>query len=166
MGLTGAKPFKTPLEVKVKLTTLEFDQHVDSDALLDDPGEYQRMVGRLLYLTIIRPDIAFVVQRPSQFMRSSKMSHMHATLVPIIDSISGYLLKFRDSILSWKSKKQSTIFRSSTEAEYNNLASTVTEVVWVSNLLTELVVRHTTPVPMLCDNKFAIQIATKPVFHE
>lgn len=80
MGLTGAKPFKTPLEVKVKLTTLEFDQHVDSDALLDDPGEYQRMVGRLLYLTIIRPDIAFVVQRPSQFMRSSKMSHMHATV--------------------------------------------------------------------------------------
>ena len=48
LGFTGAKPFQTPLEVNKKLTSFEFDQHMqdDTDHLLSDPGEYQRLIGR------------------------------------------------------------------------------------------------------------------------
>ncbi|XP_047264682.1 uncharacterized mitochondrial protein AtMg00810-like [Capsicum annuum] len=66
-GLSGSKPAGTPVEVNQKLTTSEFDtyfMHAD-DPVLTHPEEYQRLTGRLLYLTIARLDIAFVVQNLS-----------------------------------------------------------------------------------------------------
>nr|XP_016515901.1 PREDICTED: uncharacterized mitochondrial protein AtMg00810-like [Nicotiana tabacum] len=83
-GLGGAKPVSTPLEVHQKLTLVEFDEATktkdDEDIILTDAEPYQRLVGRLLYLTITRPDIAFVVQVLIQFMHKPKRSHMNATL--------------------------------------------------------------------------------------
>uniref|UniRef100_A0A3Q7HXW2 Reverse transcriptase Ty1/copia-type domain-containing protein n=1 Tax=Solanum lycopersicum TaxID=4081 RepID=A0A3Q7HXW2_SOLLC len=80
--MSGSKPCATPVEVKQKLTTSEFDDHfkLDNGNVLLDSGEYQRLVGRLLYLTITRPDIAFAVQILSQFMHVPKSSHMEAAL--------------------------------------------------------------------------------------
>lgn len=61
---------------------MEFDQdcegHID-DELLIDPRSYQKLVGKLMYLTITRPDISFTIQNLSQFMRNPKKSHMEAT---------------------------------------------------------------------------------------
>lgn len=88
-GMTGYKPFDTPMEQHSKLTTLEFDKQIEttcSDPLLSDPSSFQRLVGRLIYLTITRPDICFAVQTLSQFMQSPKQSHMNAAL-----RILGYL---------------------------------------------------------------------------
>ena len=81
-------------------------------------------------------------------------------------SVTGYLIKFGSSPVSWKSKKQSTISRSSAEAEYRSLASTVAEIVWLVGLLTALNVKIPLPVPLHCDSKSAIQIASNPIFHE
>ncbi|XP_060182786.1 uncharacterized mitochondrial protein AtMg00240-like [Lycium barbarum] len=82
MGLTGAKPAGSPLELNSKLTTAVFDQHFGhvTDPMLDDPTSYQRLIGQLLYLTNTRPDIAFAVQVLSQFMQSPKASYMATTL--------------------------------------------------------------------------------------
>lgn len=80
-GMTGCKPFDTPMEQHLKLTTLEYDQlnqTTGSDPLLVDPLSYQRLVGRLIYLTITRPDICFAIQNLSQFMQSPKQSHVAA----------------------------------------------------------------------------------------
>ena len=46
--------------------------------MLNDPGPYQRLVGRLLYLTVTRADISFAIQNLSQFMHSPKQSHVEA----------------------------------------------------------------------------------------
>lgn len=46
--------------------------------LLNDAGEYRRLIGKLLYLTITRPDIYFIVNRLSQFVASPRNSHMQA----------------------------------------------------------------------------------------
>ncbi|XP_070036881.1 uncharacterized mitochondrial protein AtMg00810-like [Nicotiana tomentosiformis] len=58
-GLSGCKPVATPMELNHKLTTVNYDNHVDrtDDAQLEEVGAYQRLVGKLLYLTITRLDI-------------------------------------------------------------------------------------------------------------
>lgn len=70
MGLAGSKPVHALMEKNLKLTTTEFDDHIAStgDSVLSNPGTYQRLMGKLLYLTITRPDISFAVQYLSQFM--------------------------------------------------------------------------------------------------
>lgn len=119
--------------------------------MYEDVSKYQRMVGKLLYLTITRPDIAFAVQLLSQFMQRPKLSHWKAALRVIryiklepgkglfmssnqrpqlngycdVDwatcpsarrYVTGFVLKFGDSPISWKSQKQHTVSRSSTKA--------------------------------------------------
>uniref|UniRef100_A0A3Q7I7W9 Retrotransposon Copia-like N-terminal domain-containing protein n=1 Tax=Solanum lycopersicum TaxID=4081 RepID=A0A3Q7I7W9_SOLLC len=183
LGLSGAKPANSPLELHEKLTSTELDCLIDTkdDHLLIDISSYQRLIGRLLYLTHTRPDISFAVQTLSQFMHSPKLSHMAAatrvvrylkkspglgiflssdcdsTLTAFCDadwascsntrrSVTGYMIKFGSSPVSWKSKKQSTISRSSAEAEYRSLASTVAEIVWLVGLFTALNVKIPLPV--------------------
>ena len=82
-GLTGAKPASTPMETNLRLTSLEHDQAnvYSTDVVLHDITSYQRLVGKLLYATITRPDISYAVQTLSQFMQSPKKSHMEATTI-------------------------------------------------------------------------------------
>ena len=81
-------------------------------------------------------------------------------------SVTGFVLKFGDSLISWKSKKQNIVSRSSAEAEYRSLATLTAEIVWVNNLFHELEVKLRGPATIFCDSKAAIQIAANPVFHE
>lgn len=81
-------------------------------------------------------------------------------------SRTGYLLHLGGAPISWKTKKQSVVSRSSAEAEYRSMASTVSEVLWVRWLLQELNVPQTGPTPVFCDNQAARHIAINPVFHE
>ncbi|KAL2923679.1 Retrovirus-related Pol polyprotein from transposon TNT 1-94 [Bienertia sinuspersici] len=81
-------------------------------------------------------------------------------------SITGYVLLLGKSPISWKSKKQTTISRSSSEAEYRAMASAAAEVAWVVRLLEELDIHHLKPVTLHCDNQSALYIAKNPVFHE
>lgn len=64
---------------------MEYDTCMKGDnALVDknlkDPSIYQRLVGKLLYLTMTRPDLEFEIQVLSQFMHCPKASHMEVTL--------------------------------------------------------------------------------------
>ncbi|XP_019224179.1 PREDICTED: uncharacterized protein LOC109205873 [Nicotiana attenuata] len=82
-GLSGSKPKKTPMEQNLKLASTKLDKIVNEnvdDTILEDKSLFQRLVGKLLYLTITRPDIAYVVQSLSQFMHAPKKSHYEATL--------------------------------------------------------------------------------------
>ncbi|XP_075073941.1 uncharacterized protein LOC142161877 [Nicotiana tabacum] len=79
MGLSGAKPIGIPLEANVKLTSEEYDMFIHNqssleaeDKLLADARKYQRLIGKLLYLTMTRVDIAYVVQVLSQYMHKPK----------------------------------------------------------------------------------------------
>ena len=78
-GLAGAQPVFTPLECNIKLTSVTYNTSSD-DPIFLDISRYQRMIGKLLYLTNTRPDIAFAVQNLSQFMQQPKHSHWNAAL--------------------------------------------------------------------------------------
>ncbi|CAN4127224.1 unnamed protein product [Withania somnifera] len=147
-GLSGAKPISKPLESTLRLTLVEYDRVTGSngDPIVQDIGCYQKLVGKLIYATITRPDISHIVLTLSQFMQSPKKSHWEAairvvrylkgTVVRVLRSepitkltcwcysdwasypntrrsITGYVVKFGDSLVSWKSKKLHTVSRSS-----------------------------------------------------
>ncbi|XP_019085751.1 PREDICTED: uncharacterized protein LOC109126539 [Camelina sativa] len=67
-------------------------------------------------------------------------------------STNGYIVYLGQHPISWSSKKQRSIAKSSTEAEYQSVATTSTELNWICSLLKELGVSFTTPPVIYCDN--------------
>ena len=72
-GLLGSKPIETPMDPNVKL-------YEDQEELLSNPKRYHRLVGKLNYLTITRPDISFVVSVLSQHMKDPLLPHWEAII--------------------------------------------------------------------------------------
>lgn len=68
----GATPVLFPMDPNIKLSRSDGE-------LTSDPSNYRHLVGRLVYLTITRPDLSFSVQMLSQFMDSPHKPHMDAT---------------------------------------------------------------------------------------
>jgi len=203
VGLSGAKTTGTPMDVNVKLTSKQYDDQTgqNQNEPLADQSAYQKLIGKLLYLNMTRPDISFSVQTLSQFLHQPKKSHMDATLrvvkyikrqpgqgillsskcsneiIAYCDadwaacpltrkSVTGYVIKLGESVVSWKAKKQTVVSRSSAEAEYRSLASTVAELVWLVGMLKELKAEVQLPVQVYSDSKSAILLASNPVYHE
>lgn len=81
-------------------------------------------------------------------------------------SISGYCFFLGDSLITWRSKKQSTVARSSSEAEYRALAAATCEMQWLHFLLADLQIPCVKQAVLYCDNQSALHIAANPVFHE
>jgi hypothetical protein len=80
-------------------------------------------------------------------------------------STTGYLLYLGDTPISWSSRKQRSVARSSTEAEYKALADTASELLWVLSLFTELGHTPTAGPVIYCDNLGATHLSANPVFH-
>ena len=66
---------------------------------------------------------------------------------------------------SWKSGKQRTVARSSTEAEYKALADGTAKVIWLQYLLTDLQVPLVSAPTIWCDNLGATYLSANPIFH-
>ena len=165
-GLLGAKPAVFPIETNHKLA-------LATGPPLDDATRYRRLIGRLIYLTITRPELCYAVHILSQFMQEPKEQHMEAArrvlrylkgvpgqglllrsntalqvhafcdadcgACPLTRrSLSGYYITIGGSPISWKTKKQSTVSRSSAEAEYRAMANVTSELIWLKSLLASL----------------------------
>lgn len=79
-------------------------------------------------------------------------------------STSGACVFLGPNLISWWSKKQRLVARSSAEAEYRSMAQLAAEILWVQSLLQELKCRLLTPT-ILCDNLSTVTLAHNPVLH-
>ncbi|KAJ0937235.1 putative RNA-directed DNA polymerase [Helianthus annuus] len=196
-GYLGCKPVGTPIELS---HVINKDLEDKQEVLVEITG-YQKLIGKLIYLSLTRPDICYAVQFLSQYMHRPCESHLKVALrllrylklspgkgllfkkdecfdltcyadsdwgkcLSTRKSVTGYCVFLGHNLVSWKSKKQSTVSRSSGEAEYRAMCSATCELVWVVNLLSELQVCCKTPVQLFCDSSAAMSIAANPVFHE
>ncbi|KAI3913119.1 hypothetical protein MKW98_007135 [Papaver atlanticum] len=133
-GLTDSKIAETPLELNAKL-------NLTDGTVLSNPTMYRQLVGSLNYLTITRPYISYVVHIVSQFMSAPHL-RLHAYTdsdwagdVTDRHSTAGYCLFLGNSLISWRSKKQSVVSRSSAEDEYRAMAHATSEISWLRWLL-------------------------------
>ncbi|XP_073219751.1 uncharacterized protein [Cicer arietinum] len=165
-GKTACRPASTPVDPNIKLGSAEEDIVVDKEMS-------QRLVGRLIYLSHTRPDIAFVVSLVSQFMHQPKEAHLQVALrivqylkgTPgrgilfkrnksvsleaytdadyagsVVDrrSTTGYCTFLAGNLVTWNSKKQSVVARSSAEAEFRAMAHGICELLWLKIILEDL----------------------------
>jgi len=72
---------------------------------------------------------------------------------------------FGQTPISWKSSKQCTVVRSSTEAKYKALADGTAEVIWLQYLLTDLQIPSASAPIIWCDNLGATYLSANLVFH-
>ncbi|KAJ0528553.1 putative RNA-directed DNA polymerase [Helianthus annuus] len=196
-GYLACKPINTPIEQSYVVTA----KVSKSQSVLKNVTGFQKLIGKLIYLSLTRPDISYAVQFLSQFMHSPTDVHLQIALrllrylksgpgcgllfkrsdrldlVGYVDSdwakclstrksVTGYCVYLGSSLVSWKSKKQSTVSRSTGEAEYRAMCSATCEIMWLLNLLREVGVNCGLPVKLYCDSKAAMSIAANPVFHE
>ncbi|KAM3196178.1 hypothetical protein ACQJBY_072052 [Aegilops geniculata] len=80
-------------------------------------------------------------------------------------STSGYAVYLGDALVSWSSKRQATVSRSSAEAEYRAVANAVAESCWIRQLLDELATPLRKASVVFCDNISSVYMAANPVHH-
>ncbi|KAL0406178.1 UNVERIFIED_CONTAM: Retrovirus-related Pol polyprotein from transposon RE2 [Sesamum latifolium] len=78
-------------------------------------------------------------------------------------SLTGFCVFLGDALISWKTKKQSIVSRSTAEAEYRSLAATVCELKWLSYILSDLGISVPLPIQLFCDNQAVLHIMANSV---
>jgi hypothetical protein len=80
-------------------------------------------------------------------------------------STGGFAVYVGSNLIFWSARKQATVSRPSTEAEYKALANAAAEVMWVQKLLDELKISRPLAGRLWCDNIGAMYLSTNPMFH-
>jgi hypothetical protein len=193
-GLLGSKPANTPLDTSIKLYNDSAMPYADISRYRRLVGKLlylnttqpditfatQQLSQFMHAPTVTHYNAAcrvirYLKNNPGQgifFDRASDLQllgYSDADWAGCVDtrrSVSGHCFFIGTSLISWRAKKQATISRSSSEAEYRALSSATCELQWLLYLFNDLKIKCIRPPVLYCDNQSAIHIASNPVFHE
>jgi hypothetical protein len=110
-------------------------------------------------------NIGITFQRSSSTLLSAFSDADWAGSLEDRRSTGGFAIFVGSNLVSWSARKQETVSRSSTEAEYKALANATAELIWVEALLCELGVQLKKKPCLWCDNLGATYLSANPVFH-
>jgi len=192
-GMLGCKPTNTPMEQ---------NKHWSREAVgLVDKERYQKLVGKLIYLSHTRPDITYAVGIVSQHMQNPNEEHNEAVIrilrylkgtpglglqfckhnersIEVFTdaswageltdrrSTSDYCTFVYENLVTWRSRKQPVVARSSAESEYRAISLGICEGIWLKRLLQELQIEHQKSIKLWSDSQSAISIVRNPVHHD
>lgn len=157
-----------------------------------DIHNYCSIVGKLIFLTTTKPDIAYAVSSVSRYMSNPQAAHLNVVkhilcylqktsdyglfnqcsqnnkVEGFIDSdwascpetrrsTGGYLFTLSGAAITWQSKRQLTVARSSMESEYVALSNGAQEAVWLGRLLREIGAPDSQTPPELQQRGYALQ---------
>ncbi|CAM8896087.1 unnamed protein product [Rhodiola kirilowii] len=114
---------------------------------LKDGERYRCLVGRLIYLAVT-------------------CDSDWASCPLTRRSLAGWFVLLSLSPVSWKTKEQHTVSRSSTEAEYRSIATLTCELKWLQQILRDLGVEHKQSMRVFCDSHAVGSVTQNPVFHK
>jgi hypothetical protein len=169
-GMKDAKRAKTPMGT---------DGHVDLNkgGKFVDQKAYQSMIGSLLYLCASRPDIILSACMCARYQSDPMECHLvvvkrilrysdsyYAGCKVDRKSTSGMCQFLGRSLVSWSSKKQTSIALSTAEAEYVAAGQCCAQLLWMRQNLRDFGY-NLSKVPLLCDNESAICMADNSVEH-
>ncbi|RVW39384.1 Retrovirus-related Pol polyprotein from transposon RE1 [Vitis vinifera] len=160
-GMLDCKPVDTPMDPNVKL--------------IPGQGEPLGDLRRYRHWDAVIRILRYIKSTPGQGVLYENRGHTQVVGYTDSDwagsptgrrSTSGYCVFIEGNLISWKSKKQDVVARSSAEAEYRAMALATCELIWLKHLLRELRFGKDEQMKLICDNQAALHIASNPVFHE
>ncbi|RVW28219.1 Retrovirus-related Pol polyprotein from transposon RE1 [Vitis vinifera] len=164
-GMLGCKPIDTPMDSQKKLG-IEKEMSAVSQFMHSPTEEHMEAVYRILRYLKMTPGKGLFFRKTEN--RDIEVYSDADWAGNIIDrrSTSGYCSFVWGNLVTWRSKKQSVVARSSAEVEYRALTHGICEGIWIKRVLSELGQTSSSPILMMCDNQAAISIAKNPVHHD
>ncbi|KAM6574493.1 hypothetical protein CsatA_022820 [Cannabis sativa] len=132
--LQGAKPQSTPMNSGLRLSNYGSDP-------VEDPSAYRSLNPFQSHVVAVKRIICYLAGTTDYGLHIKISPHLRLEAYCDADwaadpddrrSTTGYCIFWGENLISWQSKKQNTISRSSTEAEFRSLASVVTEISWLN----------------------------------
>ncbi|XP_061363749.1 uncharacterized mitochondrial protein AtMg00810-like [Gastrolobium bilobum] len=193
-GLLGARPASTPIEPTLRMCQDQGEIYDDPAVYRRLIGRLLYLANTRPDISFTVQQLSQFMARPMKahynaacrvlrYLKGSPAkglfspSQNHLTLTGFADadwatcpdtrrSTTGFCTFPGSALVSWKSKKQTTVSRSSAEAEYRALATLTCELQWLTYLLHDLHVDTPGPAMVYCDNQAAVHLARNPSFHE
>nr|XP_020153304.1 uncharacterized mitochondrial protein AtMg00810-like [Aegilops tauschii subsp. strangulata] len=192
-GMLNCKPVPTPIDTKAKVSALDGSPAPDAAFYRSIVGALQYLTLTRPDLQYAVQQVCLrmhaprdthwnLVKRILRYFRGTTALGLTLTassstdLVAYSDadwagcpdtrrSTSGYCVYLGPSLISWSSKRQPTVSRSSAEAEYRVVANAVAECSWLRQLLQELLLDVLKATIVYCDNVSAVYLSANPVHH-
>ncbi|XP_057432530.1 uncharacterized mitochondrial protein AtMg00810-like [Lotus japonicus] len=193
-GMASCNPSATPVDTKQKLSTSAGSPCDDPTLYRSLAGALQYLTFTrpdisyavqqvCLHMHAPRTEHMLALKRILRYVQGTLQFGLHLYPSPIEKlisytdadwggcpdtrrSTSGYCVFLGDNLISWSSKRQPTLSRSSSEAEYRGVANVVSESCWLRNLLLELHFPLPQATLVYCDNVSAIYLSGNPVQHQ
>lgn len=192
-GMSGCRPADTPMELNAKLwekgsvpveigryqrlvgkliylahtrPDIAFSVSVVSQFMHSPYEEHLEAVYRILRYLKSNPGKGLCFKKTNDREVSIFTDADWAGSITDRKSTTGYCAYVWGNLVTWRSKKQGVVARSSAEAEFRAMAQGICELLWIRKLLDELKMKVDSPLKLFCDSKAAISIAHNPVQHD